>query len=114
MWGLLHDAGEAYLPDIATGLKHHFPEMRLAELKILKAVQQKFSLPALTTEEKRRLKEIDKFVLYWEGRRLMPKHEEAVWGGPFSYASTLDFAPKSPQLIKADFLDYYYQRAEVV
>lgn len=109
LWGLLHDAGEAYLPDVATGLKCQFPEMQLAELKILKAVQEKFSLPALSIEEKRRLKEIDRFVLYWEGRLLMPEHEEATWGRSVSFLSQLDFDAMGPVKAKQNFLDFYYK-----
>ena len=44
IWGLLHDAGEAYLTDIPKPLKPHLPEYNGFEDEVLKAVAQRFDL----------------------------------------------------------------------
>ena len=48
LWGLLHDASEAYLVDLPTPLKQHpiFAEIyRKAEAALMRAVCRRFSLP---------------------------------------------------------------------
>lgn len=44
LWGLLHDAAEAYLNDIASPIKRHMPVFVEIENKVLRAVAEKFSL----------------------------------------------------------------------
>lgn len=44
LWGLLHDATEAYLPDVTRPLKQLLPEFKLIEHKVLVAIAQKFEL----------------------------------------------------------------------
>jgi hypothetical protein len=44
VWGLLHDAGEAYLPDVARPVKRAIPEFQQIEDRILKAVAERFGL----------------------------------------------------------------------
>lgn len=46
LWGLLHDAGEAYgLPDMAAPVKPEFPELIKREKAILMAAIYKYGLP---------------------------------------------------------------------
>jgi hypothetical protein len=45
LWGLLHDAAEAYLCDLPRPVKEVFPAYREAEDKILKVVANKYNLP---------------------------------------------------------------------
>lgn len=44
LWGLLHDASEAYLGDVATPLKHALPEYRALEERVQRAIAQHFRL----------------------------------------------------------------------
>lgn len=45
--GLLHDAGEAYLSDIASPAKRHMPEYRIIEDKIIDVVLNKYGIEEL-------------------------------------------------------------------
>src|SRR5512146_2196359 len=45
LWGLLHDAAEAYLADIARPLKHAFPYFMGVEEEIEKVIAFRFALP---------------------------------------------------------------------
>lgn len=45
LWGLFHDAGEAYLPDVPSPIKAFCPEIVEAENRILEAVAAAFDLP---------------------------------------------------------------------
>jgi hypothetical protein len=44
LWGLLHDASEAYLGDVATPLKHMLPEYRELEERVQRAIAVRFEL----------------------------------------------------------------------
>lgn len=79
LWGLLHDAAEAYLPDIATRIKPNFPLIIEAENNILDKVQQKYGLGELSKAEKKILKNIDRHTTLYEGMRLMKNHPDAMW-----------------------------------
>jgi hypothetical protein len=45
LWGLLHDAGEAYLPDVPSPIRNAFPELKRAEEQIMLCVATAFGLP---------------------------------------------------------------------
>ena len=81
-WGLLHDAAEAYLPDVCSNIKHRFPLIVKAEKRILKAVAERFGLPRLSKADVVEIKRADVLACYWEGRRLMPLGHNAQWDGP--------------------------------
>lgn len=68
-WGLLHDASEAYLVDVARPVKR-LPEMagyREAERRVQTAICERFGLPP---EEPPEVKQADRDVLYTEARDL--------------------------------------------
>jgi uncharacterized protein len=44
LWGLLHDAGEAYMIDIPAPIKKHLPGVKEVENKIMEAIVLKFNL----------------------------------------------------------------------
>ena len=69
LWGLLHDASEAYISDIASPLKKSdtFEEYRLAEHKVMETVAEKFGLG----EEPQTVKVADKIMLAIEMKDLM-------------------------------------------
>lgn len=79
VWRLFHDAGEAYLPDLATPIKKKFPILINAENSIIQLIKTRFKLPDLTTETKAQIKEGDLAIRYWEGKQLMVNHPEAEW-----------------------------------
>ena len=118
LWGLLHDAGEAYLPDIASPIKDRVfvsngdPEpattyiaFRHAENLILKCVAEKYDLswppPAAVDQA-------DKIALVTEARDLLP-------GGPildWAYNVAADpepsqILPVHAQLAEITFLNWF-------
>lgn len=60
LWGLLHDASEAYLGDIIRPLKRQdcFAEYRAAEERLMAAVCERFGLPLEMPESVRRADEV--------------------------------------------------------
>jgi 5'-deoxynucleotidase YfbR-like HD superfamily hydrolase len=51
LWGLLHDAAEAYLGDVPTPLKEVMPDFRVHEGRLMAAIARKFSLPSKAPPE---------------------------------------------------------------
>lgn len=71
LWGLLHDASEAYLVDLPSPLKHQpeFLPYRQAEARLMKAICERFGLP---DEEPAAVKDADARMLAEEAFELMP------------------------------------------
>ncbi len=79
LWGLMHDASEAYLVDIPAPLKHteEFFPYRRAEARLMVAICRRFGLPVAEPE---RVRHADATLLATEARDLMaylPEH----WAG---------------------------------
>lgn len=70
LWGLLHDASEAYLTDVARPVKHSaaFATYRYAESIIMKAICKRFELPEAMPPI---VHEADEIALISEARVLM-------------------------------------------
>jgi len=78
LWGLLHDASEAYLKDMASPIKYA-PGVEFylaAERALMAAVAVKFSLPANEPESVRRA---DAVMLHTEARDLFPPGSHVEW-----------------------------------
>jgi hypothetical protein len=69
LWGLVHDAAEAYLGDVIRPLKTFFPAYKVVEEKVLKAITKKLELP---WPEPAEVKKADNVLLACEARDLMP------------------------------------------
>ena len=78
LWGLLHDASEAYLGDVPSPLKHTavFAPYREAEDRLIKVICHRFGLPLAEPE---RVRHADAVLLATEARDLMPFRPEH-WG----------------------------------
>ena len=102
--GLLHDAAEAYLLDVARPVKYHssFNFYRDCEKKVDAAIRAAFSLQSIEPDL---VKQIDKRILPTERRDLMgscPLNHE--WqAGPEPYDFTI--VPWQPARAKQAFLE---------
>lgn len=87
LWGLLHDAAEAYINDISTPLKAslfvHYPpaenwfeSVAKVEARLQDVIGLRFGLEALEGEARCAVDEVDAILLATEARDLMPKHRD--------------------------------------
>lgn len=102
LWGLLHDASEAYLGDMVRPLKLHMTEYKTAEKKVMTAVIQHFGLPAI---EPPLVKYYDAVLCVTEGRDLMGNPDWAA-RGPLAPLKEI-IKPLAPDFARNEFLNYY-------
>jgi hypothetical protein len=76
LWGLLHDAAEAYVPDVPRPIKHKLVGFAEAEERIMRVVADRFGLP---WPEPEIVKEMDTRILGDEAQWLMHSRGEG-WG----------------------------------
>lgn len=104
--GLLHDAHEAFVGDMATPLKNLLPGYREIELRTEKAVRARFGLPGVLGAE---VKRADLVMLATERRDLMADNgvNWAILDGVTPLSKSLTAA--SPGLAKERFLRRYHE-----
>lgn len=76
LWGLLHDASEAYLGDVSTPLKSLLPQYREIEGRVQREIAGRFGLPWPIPEE---VKAADRKALMLEKRTLFA--DQMPWPG---------------------------------
>lgn len=82
-WGLLHDASEAYLPDVPRPIKGYFKDYKEIENRVMKAVAKKFDLPELPEAHRAYLKAVDFLMMMVEHSELgMAKKAPNPWPCP--------------------------------
>jgi len=106
LWGLLHDASEAFLSDIRAPLKElpEFEAYRTAERSLQRAIAQRFGL---RPEEPRSVTEADRTVLRIEVRDLLkpmgtPQPAKAEHNKKLTITH-----PWQPRIAKARFLNRF-------
>ena len=79
---LLHDAGEAYLLDLPSPIKHRLPEYKAAEESIMELIEEVFGVDLKTPE----VKEVDKVMVEaeWKGRMLNERPDVASYNPPMA------------------------------
>lgn len=78
LWALLHDASEAYLPDISRPIKPHMAGFRAIEDRVMNAVTVRFGLQM---PEPVAVQMADTAILHDEKAALMP-HDPLPWNLP--------------------------------
>lgn len=106
LWGLMHDASEAYLVDIPRPLKQSgkFEAYKDMEAKMMKAICKRFGLPEI---EPKSVKRADTILLATEARDLMaPLRPD--WSQP---EEPLPFKIEAwdPQTAKKNFMKRFFQ-----
>lgn len=109
LWGLLHDAGEAYANDLARPQKMQpeYSEYRKIESNVLKVIAKKFNLPAEIPEI---VKYYDTVLLVTEKRDLL-RHPKLNWNGISKNIKPLKevIVPYTWEECKGKFLKVFYE-----
>ena len=71
LYGLLHDAAEAYICDLPKPIKIYIPQYRKLESKIQKKIWKAFNIPKPTYREYKIIKELDVSMMQLEANMLM-------------------------------------------
>jgi hypothetical protein len=108
LWGLLHDASEAYICDIASPVKHSIPfsYYRHIEKRVMGAILKKFNLPLREPGE---VKKIDHEMVILEAKRLGLYSN--AWGKQWGRGK-LNFKyppirPLQPNMAEREFLNVF-------
>lgn len=102
LWGLLHDASEAYLVDVPRPLKRSLPGYKEAEDRVMRCVAEKFNLSWPMPDE---VKMIDERILGNERRAVM--REGPSWHLPYEPLKGIEFFFWRPEKVKERFLELF-------
>lgn len=106
LWGLLHDASEAYLADVPRPVKPYLPGYTELEAAVQGAVCARFGLPFEEPEDVRR---IDARILTDERRDIMaPMKGDLDWRA-MQPALEVAIVGVSPAAAKLRFLDRFHE-----
>lgn len=103
--GLLHDAAEAFIGDVAKPLKRLLPDYQVLEASIEAAVFARFGLP---TELPPSVKRADLQLLVTEKRDLMPSCRNAEWHIDGIEPLERKIWPWAPSQARQSFKDRYW------
>jgi hypothetical protein len=106
LWGLLHDASEAYMGDIVAPLKRLLPDYQQIELKVQTAILQKFGLPLTPPST---VKWADMTMLVTEAKELCHSNWDATVLGYEPLPQQRIGHPLTPAEAKDDFITRYYE-----
>lgn len=81
LWGLLHDAAEAYIGDMAKPVKNQMPEFRKVEANLMAEIRFRFNLPL----EPCIVKEMDWTALLMEAEQLFDGRRDPASFGEISW-----------------------------
>ena len=108
LWGLLHDASEAYVPDIPAPFKSDLTNFREQEDRILQKILEKYGLEMPEPEE---VHKVDKLIAGLEGRDLFKKPPE--WVELYDLSMFGDFKITKPMSPREAELAYIYRFKEL-
>lgn len=102
LWGLLHDASEAYIQDIARPLKPYLANYKEIEARIMRAVCDRFGLPYEMPQE---VHMADRAMCETEFAQLMGK--PAQWYGDEPKPYDMALPCYTPEVAEQAFLAYF-------
>lgn len=108
-FGLLHDATEAYIGDLATPIKKLIPEYKQYEIDLWAVIARRFDLPVKSPAS---VKQADILALHWEANNLFARGPMFRWA-PDPTSEQMQNVPKTlftslpPIAAKALFLERY-------
>jgi hypothetical protein len=103
LWGLLHDASEAYLVDLPRPVKQVLPAYRVLEQRMMAAVCNAFGLPL---DMPGSVRHADEAMLTAEAYALMPPRSVQHWTLPVP-AAPINLDLWSPMEAEARFLERF-------
>lgn len=103
--GLLHDAGEAYLGDVASPLKALLPEYKKIEENVEASISRYFGLEFPFPQE---IKEADK-RMYWQERQSIADNgiKDRLWHQDLRATRKAEAVGMAPHMAKRMFLSRY-------
>ena len=108
LWGLLHDAAEAYVGDMVRPLKRSMPGFVAAEDQVLRAIMKHIGLDHYFGLQPMRVKEVDDILLATEKRDLhLVQREWELCQKPLAEK----IVPQDSYSAKRSFLHLYYELA---
>lgn len=106
--GLMHDAAEAYLPDVAFPIKHNFPRLMEIEDNLHGVIAEKFGITYPYVDN---VVDIDRRITIDEARSFMTSKGE-WWGHDMDNGVLSNdqlIAPMTPEQAEEKFLDKMYE-----
>jgi hypothetical protein len=100
LYGLLHDAGEAYLGDVPRPIKAEFDGLERAEARVLDAIWAAFDLRPPTDEDWATVMAADDRLLAYEAEELLADGSWAESPPDLDY----DLAADSPRAVRERFV----------
>ncbi len=106
LWGLLHDASEAFLHDIASPIKHQpaFALYRAAEQRLEELIFERYGL---TGKRPTVIKKADLILLATEARDLMPMKHQPKYGPETPLPGRIK--PWSPRKANLEYLNRFHE-----
>lgn len=106
MWGLFHDASEAYCGDMLSPLKPFRPEHGEMEREIQRAVAAAFHLQQPIPAS---VHLADDAMLATERRQIMERHSDVVWGRGNSKPASVRLSCWSSPVAEWKFMERFYE-----
>jgi 5'-deoxynucleotidase YfbR-like HD superfamily hydrolase len=106
LYGLLHDAAEAFIGDVSSPLKSLLPDYKEIEFRVEKAILSRFGLAYPMPLE---VKRADLIMLSTEQRDLLPPHDDEWEVIKNVKALSEKIIPLEPSEAKKLFLQRFYE-----
>jgi len=103
LWGLLHDASEAYLGDVPSPIKRNLPNYKSTEDRLLRTIAQRFDLSWPIPSE---VKDVDKRMLNTEAIAMWKTLPED-WGVKAPPFYKLKITSWPPEIAEMMFLNMF-------